>query len=324
MNSFQGSKTGLSRYLSRLLMTLAVLSLLPPPVVCAQRSDTAAADSISAAIADSINAAAADPEFITASLLFVEPGDKVYTTYGHAAIRMQSPSNNLDVTFSFEMILDFWLEVKFMFSTVKAGFICDQTDAFLKQYPPEERGVTEYILNLNPRQKQELWRRLDQEVMRGQHWDYNVMTTNCSAMCVYMIESSLLGEHIEYHDLPDYLQGDYADVLKYMSRYSPWSNLFWLWRIGSGAQEKGILGNKLAPELLCDEWQKAEFVDSAGQARPVFAGEGKVLLPWKGRTDIVWFTPTKALIAGLLLLIAIAACLIHRKRTRHKHKPQNK
>ena len=73
-------------------------------------------------MADSINALAADPDFIKVSLLIVEPGNQVYSQYGHAALRMECPSNNMDFCFSFEMNLSFWQKIKFFFSSAKSGF----------------------------------------------------------------------------------------------------------------------------------------------------------------------------------------------------------
>ena len=41
-------------------------------------------------------------DFITASLVIADPGDVMYSILGHAALRMQCPTFNLDYVFSYE------------------------------------------------------------------------------------------------------------------------------------------------------------------------------------------------------------------------------
>lgn len=293
----------------RAWVTFFVLVMLIPPGVKAAPEERTVAQE------DSIDALAEASDFITASLLVVEPGEKLYTCYGHAAIRLQNPANQLDFCFTFEMVPGFLEQMKFLFSTAKSGYSVFPTEQFLEQYRQEHRGVTEYVLNLSPRQEQELWRRLDGEIMRGPVWDYNFLKNNCSSMCVYAIESSLQGEHIEYHELHPALTGTYTDLLEYISRNSPWSELFLKMRfIGKGGQT-GELNDKLAPELLPGAWKKALFVDSAGNSRSVIAGEPRELLPCSDAQPASLITPQRALML-LILIVFVILILFHLKKKR--------
>lgn len=260
---------------------------------------------------DSINALAQDSSFVTASLLVVEPGNKLYTCYGHAAIRLQNPANQLDFCFTFEMVPGFLEQVKFFFSTAKSGYAAFPTTQFLEQYRQERRGVTEYVLNLNPRQKQELWKKLDEELLRGPVWDYDFLDKNCSSMCIYAIESSLQGEHIVYGKLHPALTGTYTDLLEHISRNAPWAELFWKSRLFGRGGETGDLNDKLAPELLAEAWQNAQIADNAGNVRPVIAETPTELLPWHGRQQPPFFTPLKALL--LLIIIVFFICFTSKK-----------
>ena len=284
-------------------LILAVLVSVIPLVASAQEHSKA----------DSINALAEDADFIKSSLLIVEPGNKVYSNYGHAAIRLQSPVNQLDYCFTFEMQLGALDQLKFLFSTAKAGYATFSTEQFLEQYRNEHRGITEYALNLNPRQEQELWRWLDNQLQRGMTWDYNFLTKNCSSMCVYAVESSLMGEKIVYHDLHPALTGTYGDLLDYISRNAPWSKLFWKLRMGSKGSETGDLNDKLAPELLPGAWQKATLVDSGGVARPVFIGEPVQLLPYSGKQAATFITPFGAIVLLSIIAILFILCFTLKK-----------
>ena len=42
------------------------------------------------------------PDFVIASLLIMVPGDELYSCAGHAVLRMECPSFNLDFCFSYE------------------------------------------------------------------------------------------------------------------------------------------------------------------------------------------------------------------------------
>ena len=267
-------------------------------------------------MADSINALAADPDFIKVSLLIVEPGNQVYSQYGHAALRMECPSNNMDFCFSFEMNLSFWQKIKFFFSSAKSGFTTKPTETFIEDTKDEQRGITAYYLNLTPKEEQALWMHCDKELLEGLHWDYDYLTTNCSSMCIYMVESALQGEHIEYHNLHPALTGTYTDLLNYITRKSPWAGLFWKLRMGSRGKDAGSLNDKLAPELLPGAWQNAELVDSAGNRRPMLAGSPVVILPNTGNQHEALISPTMALVLVLVVIVLIILCLIYKKKFR--------
>lgn len=290
-----------------------VVLLMMASVMQAAVADTAQArrDSL-------INAEAQRPDFITASLLIASPGTAVYSAFGHAAIRMQSPSNNLDYCFSFGMALDLSSKLDFVLGRAKAGFISQPTAEYLKAYRDEHRSVTAYRLNLTPRQKQELWRVLDNETAKGAAWDYDYPGVNCASMVIYAIYQALLGEQIVYGDLPAVVNGSYRQVLHYISRHDEWARLFWdVALIGKGG-ETGNMEDKLAPELLVEAWSKASFADSAGHRRPVIVGSPVMLVKGLPPQTGSWFSPWVAL--ALVIVVAIVVAVVWR---RAKYKKQN-
>ena len=165
--------------------------------------------------ADSLHYATQDEDFVRASLITIGPGNEVYSLYGHSAIRMQCPANQLDYCFTFEMALKPEEKLKFMFSTAKAGFIAARTEMFFGNYMAQGRSITEQQLNLRPAEEQNLWQMLDQEMKKGAHWNYSFLTTNCSSMCIWIIQKALStkGETIAYGKLPEPVLGTYRDLL---------------------------------------------------------------------------------------------------------------
>ena len=213
-----------------------------------------------------------DKDDVRASLLTIGPGNDAVTCFGHTAIRMQSKAHHLDYCFTFEMKLDKNERLKFLTGQAKAGFMVAPTENFIDQYRQQGRGITEYELNLLPLQKQELWRNLDKELAEGARWTYDFITVNCSSMCVWIIEKSLISESIKYQHLPDLLNGTYGDVIDSIGADSPWMTLFFRLRYFGRRNDSGQLNDKMAPELLARAWGNAAFTNGTEAPRPVIAG----------------------------------------------------
>ena len=252
--------------------------------------------------ADSIDRAAQDEDFVRASLLVIGPGDNVVTCFGHAAIRMQCPTHQLDYCFTFEMKLAEGEHTKFLTGQAKAGFMAAPTGVFMEQYKRQGRSIDEYDLNLTPKQEQTLWRNLDREIAQEARWSYDFITVNCGSMCVWIIQQSLLDEHIEYQQLPTVLQGTYSDVMDYVGEDAPWLNLYFHVRYFSRRNDTGALADKMAPTLLAEAWQHALLTSPTGGSRPVITAS-RQLAPQTLRTGPVWLTPARALVIAIIIII---------------------
>lgn len=251
--------------------------------------------------ADSIDRAAQDEDFVRASLLVIGPGDNVVTCFGHAAIRMQCPTHQLDYCFTFEMKLAEGEHTKFLTGQAKAGFMAAPTGVFMQQYKRQGRSIDEYDLNLTPKQEQTLWRNLDREIAQEARWSYDFITVNCGSMCVWIIQQSLLDEHIEYQQLPTVLQGTYSDVMDYVGEDAPWLNLYFHVRYFSRRNDTGALADKMAPTLLAEAWQYALLTSPTGGSRPVITAS-RQLAPQTLRTGPVWLTPARALVIAIIII----------------------
>ena len=264
-------------------------------------------------VADSTKAAVQDEDFVRASLLVIGPGNDAVTCFGHAAIRLQCPPHQLDYCFTFEMKLAEGEHLKFLAGEAKAGFIAAPTSLFLQQYTQQGRGITEYDLNLLPAEEQALWRNLDREVAQDARWSYDFITVNCASMCVWIIERSLQGEHIAYHQLPAVLQGTYSDVMDYIAEEAPWMNLYFHLRYFSQRNDAGALNDKMAPPLLAEAWEHASFDGSPGGPRPVIVAK-RQLVPQNLVPSSCWFTPTMALVIAIILVTTILLFIKRKKR----------
>lgn len=252
------------------------------------------------------------PTDLKVGLIVASPGNGVYTSMGHCALRLQCPSRGFDYCYAYGMD-DSWSNLLGVFAgTTKGGYFVSYTNPYLMEYADEGRGVTEYQINLSLQQKRELWKNLDKKISNAEESRYDYTQNSCSAMCAYIIELSLLGERISYHHLPQSIQGTFRQGLLFVARDHPWTKLFWMGMLGSNA-DKQISDPEtvMMPETLLMSWKQASIIDSDGVARPLLAGEGKALVNPQQRTNIS-FPPQ--LLFGLLLLLSVILLIAEKKR----------
>lgn len=269
----------------------------------------AEADSL---LRDSLNKEAMSPDFIHAYIEIASPGDKVYSCYGHTAIRLQCPSKKLDYCFTFEMDMEQTGAWDFISHNGKAGFAAAPTEMFLSQYRTEGRGVKQYELNLMPKEKQTLWRLLDEQVAQGANWTFDYYKVNCTSMILWVISNALDSCSIDFPRLPECMQGTYHDDVTYMAEQSPWYGLVWHGIIMFDGGQHGDATEMMAPRMLAESLPYARIINKEGKSRPLLKGKAQVLCPLTYKDEPCWFTPWMALTV-LVILVALIAYVIRRK-----------
>lgn len=275
------------------------------------------ADSIKA---ETINKEAENPNFVHAYLLDITPGKAFYSVYGHNAIRMTCPSKHLDVCFTFEMNMQKSSYISVFTRKAKAGFALAPTPVFFKNYQEEGRGITQYELNLSPKQKQELWRILDQETGKGAEWDFNYTTVNCLSMVFYAINEAILPERIQFNHLPNIVKGDYTDWMDYVSRRSPWVRLIMRSVLHDVDGTTIAPEDKLSSEMVKKVLPSAVIISQDGHQRPLMKGKANNIQRATYHDAPCWFTPSMALVV-ILFTIILGIYYYHKKAKRkNQHK----
>ncbi|MDO4819197.1 MAG: DUF4105 domain-containing protein [Prevotella sp.] len=210
---------------------------------------------------------------VFASLIIAEPSNDFYGCCGHCAIRMQCPSHDMDYCFTYSFSKTFANKFRFFDGTGEGTFVPMYTEDFLEEYKETHRGVIEYKLNLTLEEKRLLWQSLDENAHGSSHWKYDFLKTNCSAMCAYFVEQSLIGERIVYGELAPVLTGDNRTFVKCIFAEHPWFQFFWLTIFGAQGEEVSEVYTRLAPSIITEVWGDAILVnDSTGNVRPIFDG----------------------------------------------------
>ena len=128
-------------------------------------------------------------DFVTVSLMISQPSDvRVYSIFGHAALRLQCPAFKLDYVFSYVSFNFDATALEYIVIRPTMGLIAVPTDQYIAK---EFRGITEYPIYLPPQVEIELWRILDENVDKGYDRPYNCVAGSCAQMVSQYINRAI-------------------------------------------------------------------------------------------------------------------------------------
>ena len=240
-------------------------------------------------------------DFVIASLLVADPGTVLYSVLGHACIRLQCPTFDMDYCFSYESEDATQKVLSFLAGELNMGLFAVPVEEYCEQYFEEGRGVYEYTLNLPIEVKRELWRVLDEHLAEGTRLPYDYYHRGCAITIVDFVKEAL-GETVIAYDNSLYANG--RSVKEIWNSYT--KNALWVrflcYFIGAGEElEKPLVGDKqlIIPIDLVHAWQKAMV-----NGEPLLASEPNILVEGEPQVANGWFTPM--VLAILLFILSIA------------------
>lgn len=262
---------------------------------------------------DTINREAED--FVTVSLVVCEPYEVLYSSLGHAALRLQCPVYDLDYVFSYEGEGVRNKIGTFLKGDLKMGMYAFPTDLFLKLYESVGRGVTEYKMNLSPKQEQDLWRTMDEMQTAGMTLPYDFFKRGCAKSVVMVVHKVVGPNGIHYAPWSEkYTKHTIRELVRDKITYLPWTEFILYFLIGSEAEKPMTNEQKLiVPTDLVEVWQQATF----DNGKPVLDNEAHELVHGTWQAKRTWFTPLLASIIVLLLAISSLLTIKSNKQSWH-------
>jgi hypothetical protein len=127
--------------------------------------------------------AQADSCRLRISLLTCTPGEELYSTFGHSALRVIDSSTNQDLiynygTFDFD---DPGFYSKFVRGKLLYFVSVDEFSNFMYEYQYEKRGITEQVLNLSCSEKKDLNSALQKNALdENKYYKYDFVYDNCT------------------------------------------------------------------------------------------------------------------------------------------------
>ena len=127
------------------------------------------------------------------SMLTCSPGEELYSTFGHSALRVTDSSNNEDIvynygTFNFN---EPGFYTKFVRGKLKYYLSTEDYISFKQSYVQEKRSMIEQVLNLTCKEKQKMVQLLQQNLQgENKFYTYDFLFDNCTTRLRDLLEKS--------------------------------------------------------------------------------------------------------------------------------------
>lgn len=114
-------------------------------------------------------------------------GEELYSTFGHTALRIQDPVNELDVVYNYGCFdfRDDNFYLKFVKGDLQYYMNVTSFEDFIFEYQADKREVIEQTLNLPLQKRQELFDALNASLLSSEkYYTYKFIDKNCTSMVV--------------------------------------------------------------------------------------------------------------------------------------------
>lgn len=128
------------------------------------------------------------------SILTCGLGNETYSYFGHTAIRVADPENNIDVVYNYGAF-DFRTPnfvAKFAKGDLQYFIVTHSYSDFLNEYNSDKRSVYEQELQISPDLKQKIFDNLNKALFSDERsYTYKFIDKNCTSMVVDVVNKSL-------------------------------------------------------------------------------------------------------------------------------------
>ena len=159
------------------------------------------------------------------SLMTCTPGDALYERYGHTALRVCDPAQQIDISFNYGLF-DFSVD-HFYWKFVKGETwyelgVC-KTKWFLFDYDAAHRQVYEQVLALNAAQREAIYNALQENYLpENRYYLYNFVFDNCATR-PYLLIRRALGDSLQ-SDYAGYTGETYRSFIRHYTGRWTWAN----------------------------------------------------------------------------------------------------
>ncbi len=241
------------------------------------------------------------------SLLTIAPGDMVYDTYGHSALRVNFPERNMDIVYNYGLY-DFntpGFVMKFMRGKLLYKVGANRYDDFLYHYNLDKRSIYEQKLNFNPEEKAALIKALRINMLKeNRSYKYDFFFDNCSTRLRDLFRAASASIEME----EDVKALTFRDLIKEHQYGMPWSDFGIDFIIGAKADVLSSLDDQMFLPLYLKDVLSNAKLQRSDSAEPLL-GEINEVLSFPKETERrltrSWFTPELvfSLLAVLLLML---------------------
>ena len=252
----------------------------------------------------------------TISLITASPGRQIYTHWGHSAIRVHDPSDNLDLVFNYGTF-DFdtpGFVLKFMRGKLPYALSVYEFKNMPREYSYFNQALIEQTLNLSTSEKQKVYDFLIRNYTpENRYYMYDFFYDNCSSRIRDLFKTTL-GDTLVFRN---YLteKKTLRDMVDSCLVHSPWL-LFGIDLIlGLPADRKANTWNSMfLPEYLMKAFAHAVIIRDGQETE--FARPGKIILPdIPVKEEPALFTPLRVSWGFFVFTLLLILVQLVRKNT---------
>ncbi len=235
------------------------------------------------------------------SILTCNPGEEVYSMYGHSAIRVTDPAQNLDAVFNYGVFSFDSPDFIYRFAKGQTDYLMmgQRFKSFIPEYEKERRSVYEQVLNLSPEGKNKLYQALmENNRPENRMYRYNFFMDNCATRVRDMIERNV-GDPVRFDE--NHATESYRELIKLYHHSFRWLDLGIDLLVGKKADEPvSAYGQMFLPDFLKDQFAKAEITID-GTKQPLVLETHTLLEYPNSKLNSDW--PWPLLVSALLFLL---------------------
>lgn len=243
-----------------------------------------------------------DPDFVTASLIVADPGGVLYSCVGHACLRLECPTFDLDYIFTYESEDVTEKVLSFLSGNLKMGMFAIPVQEYLDDYIGEHRGVRQYRLILPIGVKRYLWQILDEKCAEGANLPYDYLNRGCAQSTLNFLLQALGETEVEWGAWADKYEQTRREFVNSNLDDYPWTRFELYTLVGTESDEDCSNFEKVVlPTDLLELLQNAKI-----NGIPIISEAPKQLVPSQEESnDNIWFTPL--VLSFFLLLLSFVS-----------------
>ena len=170
-----------------------------------------------------------DLEKTEISLLTCDPGNEIYSLFGHSALRINNKKLNIDMVVNWGLFSFSEGQFQFCYDFAKGRlnyFMGYQNmENFIKEYLQSDRNVRAQVLNLNTDEKKKILELISENYLpQNREYRYEFFYDNCSSRIRDLIQKTL-SNRLNWVQSQDANEYTFRNIIHNYLKYDPWLEL---------------------------------------------------------------------------------------------------
>jgi len=248
------------------------------------------------------------------SLITILPGEAPEELFGHSAVRVHDPINNIDISYNYGTFeFDEFFLLKFTYGDLEYFLSQAAFEYSVQHYRERRRPMIEQVLNLSPDQAQGFFNFLRENArVENRYYQYDFLFDNCSTRIRDALEY-VVGDNIEFAN-GEIVNVTFRDMIHQYAGHRPFIHLGIDLLLGANIDRYVTVREQMfLPDYLMHEFERATIIID-GESQPLVSTT-EVILEIQGY-EIESRFPWAAFLTWSLLIIGIFVTYISINKNR--------